>query len=245
MKTYIEPGSPLTVTAATDTTSGDLVKVGSLIGLAAGDAATGEAMVVHLMGVFEVPKLASDDVAVGDALYYDATAEHLTKSASDNTYAGVAAAAAGIGATTVQAFLGYPPRAATVTCTPGNVYLTVEIADLDEDVPAYTIAPVDGTISKVRTVVQPDVTYVSGTGGAVVAAETMVRAALGSPVADGGTAVTNGVVTIANGASIGEADEASPTANNIVAAGDVLSVVSDGADTAAHPCTVQIEITPA
>lgn len=206
MKTYIEPGSPLTVTAASDTTSGDLVKVGSLIGVAAGDAKTGELMVVHLMGVFEVPKLASDDVAVGDALYYDAAAGHLTKSASDNTYAGVGAAAAGIGTATVQAFLGYPPRAAAVTCTPGNIYLAAEIADLGGTDPVYLVAPVASTISKVRTVVQPDATYVAGTGGAVVAAETTVTVALGSPVADGGTAVTNGVVTIANGAVIGEAD---------------------------------------
>ncbi len=206
---------------------------------------TGEPVVVHLMGVFEVPKLASDDVAVGDALYYDAAAGHLTKSGSGNTYAGVATTAAGIGVTTAHAFLGYPPRATAVTCTPGDVYLTAHIADLGGTDPVYLIAPVAGTISKVRTVVQPDATYVAGTGGAVVAAETTVKVAIGSPVADGGTAVTNGVVTIANGAVIGEADEVSPTANNVVSAGDVLSAVSDGADTAAHPCTVLIEITPA
>ena len=53
-------------------------------------------------------------------------------------------------------------------------------------------------------------------------AETKLTASIGS------TAITGGVITVANGASAGDIDSATPTALNVVAATDYIKIVSDG-----------------
>lgn len=48
---------------------------------------------------------------------------------------------------------------------------------------------------------------------------------------NGGTSMTNGVITIASEAAKGEVDTASPTEHNVIAAGEDLQLVSSGACT--------------
>jgi hypothetical protein len=61
-------------------------------------------------------------------------------------------------------------------------------------------------------------TTISGDPGA----ETELTASIGT------TAITGGVVTIANGSAAGAIDSATPTALNVVTAGDYIKIVSDG-----------------
>lgn len=123
MKNFIQKGDVLTITAGADIASGDLVLIGpdpgGLVGVANGAALTGEACEVSVCGVYEVPKLSTDVVAVGDFLYFDSGNARLTKTALDNTLAGIAVAAAGNGVTTVQVRLnGAAPTAAAPAVTP-------------------------------------------------------------------------------------------------------------------------------
>lgn len=90
--------------------SGDLVVIGGLVGVALNDKAEGETANVEIEGVWELPKKTTDNVGVGVELFYDATAKNLTVTATSNTYAGIASAAAGSGADTVLLILNYPRR---------------------------------------------------------------------------------------------------------------------------------------
>ncbi len=103
MKTLIQPGNIITVTAPVGgVSSGDGVLIGSLFGVATYDAAEGESLEIQMTGVMSLPKLSTDNVAVGDPLYWDATNGQLTVTATDNKLVGVAVFAAGSGATSVE-----------------------------------------------------------------------------------------------------------------------------------------------
>lgn len=107
MKNYIQKGDTLTVSAPADVLSGDLVVVGSLMGVASWDATAGSDLELETEGVFELPKLASGAISVGDKLYWDGT--QLTKVAGTGSkpLVGVAVAAAADGATTVLCRLAW------------------------------------------------------------------------------------------------------------------------------------------
>ncbi|HMQ91511.1 MAG TPA: DUF2190 family protein [Amaricoccus sp.] len=72
-KNFIQNGNIITMTAAGDVASGDVVFAGAL-----GAAATGEKLDVALEGVFRVAKVAADALAVGGAVYWDAGASLAT-----------------------------------------------------------------------------------------------------------------------------------------------------------------------
>lgn len=95
MQNYIQPGDSITVTAAAAASSGAGVKLGNLFGVASGDAEIGENLVLTTTGVFELPKVSTDDLAVGDAVYFRSSDSTVTSTASGNTKIGVAVAAAG------------------------------------------------------------------------------------------------------------------------------------------------------
>ena len=95
MKNYVQKGENITVTAAAAASSGDIVKIGSLIGIAAGDAANGDDLDLVTTGVFELPKVSTDALAVGDTVYFKSADGNVTSTASGNTKMGVAVTAAG------------------------------------------------------------------------------------------------------------------------------------------------------
>lgn len=101
MKNYIQKGDVITVTASADITGGSMVVVGSLVGIAVTDIANGAKGEVALEGVYEVGKEA-DDIAIGVKLYHKSSTGTVTTTATSNTFAGYAFAAAGTAATTVQ-----------------------------------------------------------------------------------------------------------------------------------------------
>lgn len=94
MRNYIQPGNTLTLTAPAEIVSGDVVAVGSIIGVANGDAANGAPVDVDTVGVFRLPKVSALAIAEGDVVYWDSAAKLVTKTASANTKLGVATEAA-------------------------------------------------------------------------------------------------------------------------------------------------------
>ena len=103
MNNYIQPGDTLTVVAPANVSSGDLVVVGSIVGVAAFDALSGADVEVATVGVYTLPKATADVVAQGALLYWDSVASNLTVTPGTDSkpLVGVAAAAAGNGVTTV------------------------------------------------------------------------------------------------------------------------------------------------
>jgi len=106
MKNYVQEGKTLTVTAPAAVASGDYVVVGAIRGVAAYDAASGEPVEVATEGVFTLPKVAAEDIAVGDLLYWTGTACTKTAGTGSKPLVGVAVKAAGNGVATVDVKLG-------------------------------------------------------------------------------------------------------------------------------------------
>jgi predicted RecA/RadA family phage recombinase len=107
MKNYVQEGRTITVAAPTNVTSGQLVVVGSIVGVAAFDAASGADVEVVTQGVFELPKVATNVIVQRDKLYWDAGQARLTKTAGTGSkpLVGLAVVAAGNGATAVRCAL--------------------------------------------------------------------------------------------------------------------------------------------
>jgi predicted RecA/RadA family phage recombinase len=98
MKNYVQPGATLTLTAPYAVTSGDGLLVGSIFGVAAGDAASGATVEAALTGVFDLTKIGSQAWTVGAKVYWDDTNKRCTTVATDNTLIGVAVEAVASGA---------------------------------------------------------------------------------------------------------------------------------------------------
>jgi len=94
MRNYIQPGNTLTLTAPAEIVSGAIVVVGSIIGVANGDAENGAPVDVDTVGVFRLPKVSALAIAAGDKVYYDSATKLVNKTASGNTLLGVATEAA-------------------------------------------------------------------------------------------------------------------------------------------------------
>lgn len=98
--------------------------------------------------------------------------------------------------------------------------LSFDIADGSAEAVYYLVSPHAGTISKIWTV----------TDGAVSTADITITAAIGV------TAVTGGVVTIATAASgAGDVDSATPSAANVVTAGQAINFTVTGGGSGGSP----------
>ncbi len=82
--------------------AGAVVLVGKRIGIAIANIAANAKGAVGVTGVWTIAKLGTDVIAQGDLLYWDSANSRLTSTASGNTLAGYADAAAGNGVTTVN-----------------------------------------------------------------------------------------------------------------------------------------------
>jgi predicted RecA/RadA family phage recombinase len=87
MRNFIQTGDNITVAAPADVKSGDLVFVGSLFGVAATDAATGEDVALVTRGVFALPKDNTSPLNVGDVANWDASDRHVTNVADTDVSA--------------------------------------------------------------------------------------------------------------------------------------------------------------
>lgn len=95
MKNLVDDGNTITMTAAADATSGDLVVAGMLAGVAQSDVTTGGTLVLALGGKYELAKTSAQAWTVGQAIYaVPATGLCTTATTSGNVLVGVAAAVA-------------------------------------------------------------------------------------------------------------------------------------------------------
>lgn len=114
------------------------------------------------------------------------------------------------------------------TLDAANVYLTTTLADISTASSAYVVSPVNGTLTVIRTVLY----------GTIATDDPMLSTEIN------GTLVTNSQIQYLSGAGAGLAGSAAPTANNTVAIGNVLEIITDGASTGTAPVTVTYVITP-
>jgi predicted RecA/RadA family phage recombinase len=113
-KNYVQEGKVIPFTAGATITSGQVVVVGSLVGIAMGDVANGAVGQLAVEGVFDVPA-ATAEITVGAAVYWDADGDPVggtadsgaaTATSTDNTLMGHAIAAKAATAGTVRVKLG-------------------------------------------------------------------------------------------------------------------------------------------
>ena len=102
MKNFVHIGDNVTIPAPATVTSGELVIVGSLFGVASTDALSGALVTLSTTGVFEMAKVGTDDMSIGDVVYYDESSDLVTTTAGGNTKIGVAVEDAGNGVGTVR-----------------------------------------------------------------------------------------------------------------------------------------------
>ena len=86
MANYIQKGEALNYTATAAVTVGDVVNLGSRIGVAADNIAKGATGAVHVVGVFSFPGAADETFTQGQAVYWNGSA--ITATADKNTPAG-------------------------------------------------------------------------------------------------------------------------------------------------------------
>jgi len=106
MQNFVQHGSSVEYTAGANISSGDVVIVGSLVGIAATDIANGATGTVAIEGVFEVACNSADVITQGMTLDWDASASEFvdaigSAATGDNEDGVVAVTAAGAGVTTV------------------------------------------------------------------------------------------------------------------------------------------------
>jgi predicted RecA/RadA family phage recombinase len=93
-KNYVQAGVNLTLTAPANVSSGVPVVVGSIIGVAADSALSGEEFDLITQGVFELDKTSALAIDVGDTLYFHSDTSLVNKTSSGGTKIGVAVTAA-------------------------------------------------------------------------------------------------------------------------------------------------------
>lgn len=104
MKNFVEKGCTLVIpTVNAAVASGELVTVGATVGVSVGTYAIGEDAVIHLDGVFTLPKAASGAITQGSKVYVSAGL--ITTTASTNVFVGYAHSGVADGATAVDVLL--------------------------------------------------------------------------------------------------------------------------------------------
>lgn len=94
MKNFVQKGDVLSVPAPRAVASGEGMLIDALFGVATASAASGAAVEMARVGVFELPKVAATAVGFGAPIYWDDTNYVVTPVATDNTLIGAAAEAA-------------------------------------------------------------------------------------------------------------------------------------------------------
>jgi len=105
MKTYVQSGETVGMTAPYAVSAGGGAKIGSLFGIAQADAASGATVQLATRGVFTVAKTSALAITAGAKLYWDDTNKVLTTTASTNLLVGIALEAAANPSATVVALL--------------------------------------------------------------------------------------------------------------------------------------------
>ena len=116
MKNFVQHGDMITITASAAIKSGDLVRVNSLIGVAAQDGASGDKVEIKTAGVFDLAKTSAQAWSAGNPIYAVAATNVLTNVPGTGNYlVGVAVADAAnpspTGRVRINGSLGHPVTA--------------------------------------------------------------------------------------------------------------------------------------
>jgi len=88
-----QEGHVIDHTLESDVNVGDVIPLGTMVGVAVTSGLTGEVIAVEIEKVWQVTAATADAITVGAVLYFDATARVMTTVATDNTLAGKAISA--------------------------------------------------------------------------------------------------------------------------------------------------------
>lgn len=88
---YVQQGAALDFTPTEDVKNGEVVSLGTRIGVAAGDIPKGSTGTVHVEGVYRLAKASGEALTMGAAVCYDAAADAITGKASVQSGEGDAA----------------------------------------------------------------------------------------------------------------------------------------------------------
>lgn len=102
LTTYRQQGDIIDYTPSGNVSAGDIVVQDDLIGQVVSDVLADEKGALRIEGVINVPKLSTDVVTAGAALYWDAGNSRATLTASTHKLLGKAIEAAGDGVTDVD-----------------------------------------------------------------------------------------------------------------------------------------------
>lgn len=107
MKNYIGEGETINVTAGADYSAGDMIAIGTKVGVCVNDIANGATGVAAMSGIYEVAKEGTDTPAQGGLAYHNATNNTATTTASTNKTIGIFWEAVASGVATVKVRLGF------------------------------------------------------------------------------------------------------------------------------------------
>lgn len=134
---------------------------------------------------------------------------------------------------------GYTLRVDTVTAgavdteaggEPAWIHVSMTAAQLAAGTSVWTVAPFDGVLGRIKTVID----------GAITVADAIVGIELAN------VDVTGSDVTIAfTGSAAGDVDSSTCTALNAVSEGDAIEITSDGGPTAGAVTEIWVEVIPA
>ena len=116
MKNFVQHGDMVTITASAAIKSGDLVRVNSLVGVAAQNGASGDKVEIKTAGVFDLAKTSAQAWSAGNPIYAVAATNVLTNVPGTGNYlVGVAVADAAnpsaVGRVRLNGSLGHPVTA--------------------------------------------------------------------------------------------------------------------------------------
>lgn len=110
MKTFVQAGDVVTVTAPAAVLSGAGVLVGLLFGSAVRDADSGAPVDIQVTGVVTLPKVSGTAINEGVRVFWDNTAGNVTTTTTSNNCIGWAVGPGNYasGATSINVLLGRP-----------------------------------------------------------------------------------------------------------------------------------------
>lgn len=179
---FIQRGDTLTLPAAPYALApGDGALVGSIFGVSQNASESGEECVLAVTGVHRLVKVLSDDIDVGDLVWWDDGDKVATVATSGNSLIGIAVAAAGTSDTTVDVRLNGAGGTTDVPAEFADLAAAID-ADGDGDavVANHLIVPTDPPAAANSTGKAGTITWASGFLYVCVATDTWKRVAIAS-----------------------------------------------------------------
>lgn len=110
---YVQKGEAIDYRPTENVAAGDVIVLGTLVGIARLDIVANTLGSLAIVGCFEAPK-ATGEITAGAVVFWDATNSQVTTTATGNPYLGKAVATAAADDETVQ-FILNAPYVATAT----------------------------------------------------------------------------------------------------------------------------------